>query len=65
MNYRKGKYTEQQNSSGTWTAGIDAMRHYSYQDKQWHLHAIEFHHKDKIEAEKLRDLVFKFLEKHK
>ncbi len=46
---------ERNRSSGTWTAGIDAMRHYPGQDEQWHLHAIEFHHKDKAEAERLRD----------
>lgn len=59
--YRKGKYTEQ-SSSKTFTAGIDALRQYPYQNKQWHLHAIEFHHKEKEEAEKLRNLVFDFLE---
>lgn len=62
MNFRKGKYTEQNSDSKTWSAGIDALRQYDYQDEQWHLHAIEFHHKDKIEAEKLRDEVFNWLE---
>ena len=34
---------EQQHESRTWTAGIDVLRSYPYQDTQWHLHAIEFH----------------------
>jgi hypothetical protein len=45
----------EQSGSGTWTAGIDAMRSYPFQDTQWHLHAIEFHHKVREEAEGLRN----------
>lgn len=45
----------EKSDSGTWTAGIDAMRSYPFQDTQWHLHAIEFHHKVREEAEALRD----------
>lgn len=41
--------------SGTWTAGIDVLRSYPYRETQWHLCAIEFHHKVKEEAEALRD----------
>lgn len=46
----------EQSGSGTWTAGIDIIRSYPFQDTQWHLHAIEFHHKVRQEAEALRDL---------
>jgi len=46
---------EQNSSSSTWTAGIDVLRTYSCQDTQWHLHAIEFHHKVREEAVALRD----------
>lgn len=59
--YRKAKYTEQNPDSKTYTASIDALRLYGYQDKQWHLSAIEFHHKDEAEAIKLRDAVFEYL----
>lgn len=45
----------EQSGSGTWTAGIDIIRSYPFQDTQWHLHAIEFHHKVRQEAEALRD----------
>lgn len=41
--------------SNTWTAGIDVLRSYPYQDAQWHLNAIEFHHKVKQTAEAWRD----------
>jgi len=50
--------SEQNADSKTWTAGIDVLRQYSYQDRQWHLSAIEFHHKVKEDAEALRDKVF-------
>jgi hypothetical protein len=53
---RSSGQAEQNPSSKTWTAGIDALRQYPYQDRQWHLHAIEFHHKDKAQAEALRDV---------
>ena len=61
--YRKAKYVEQNPDSKTYTAGIDALRRYPYQDEQWHLSAIEFHHKDEAEAVKIRDKVFEFLNK--
>jgi hypothetical protein len=61
--YRKAPYTEQNPDSKTYTASIDAMRQYDYQDRQWHLSAIEFHHKDEAEAVRLRDLVFDLLTK--
>jgi hypothetical protein len=54
---RKSKSSEK-SPSGTWTAGIDVLRQYPYQDQQWHLHAIQFHHEDKDEAERLRDGAF-------
>jgi hypothetical protein len=60
--YRKAEYTEQNPDSKTYTAGIDALRSYPFQDKQWHLSAIEFHHKDEAEAVRLRDHVFALLE---
>jgi hypothetical protein len=63
--YRKTICTEQNPDSKTYTAGIDALRKYSYRDEQWHLSAIEFHHKNEAEALKLRDLVFDFLEQQK
>jgi hypothetical protein len=58
--YRKSSYIEQQIESRTYTASIDVLRNYGYRD-EWHLSAIEFHHKDKNEAEKLRDQVFDLL----
>jgi len=61
MMFRKSKELEQNPESKTWTAGIDVLRQYPYQDKQWHLSAIEFHHKDRAEAKALRDKVFDWL----
>ncbi len=61
VNIRKSQFTEKSKSS-TYTAGIDICRNYGYKE-DWHLNAIEFHHKDEVEAIKLRDKVFKFLSK--
>jgi len=61
IEYRKAAYIEQQPDSKTYTASIDARRLYSKPDYEWHLSAIEFHHKDKDEAVKLRDAVFDML----
>jgi hypothetical protein len=58
--YRASKYVEKSESK-TYTAGIDAMRHYDYCDRQWHICAVQFHHKDEAEAVKLRDRVLTFL----
>jgi len=53
---RKSKYTDGPNSSEYFTAGIDiAIDRYGKPD--WHYHAIEFHSKDKAEAEMRRDIV--------
>jgi hypothetical protein len=41
--------------SKTWTAGIDALRRYPYWDESWHIHAVEFRHKDKAEVEAIQD----------
>lgn len=61
--YSKSPYVEQ-SKDGTFTAGIDIMRNYgSFSGEQYHLNAIEFHHKNEAEAVKLRDLIFDFLEK--
>ena len=46
----------QHRDSKTWTAGIDVFRNYDRgAGPEWHLNAIEFHHKDRHAAEALRN----------
>jgi hypothetical protein len=59
--WRKGKYTDGPNECGYYTAGIDASMLDIHNTLDWHLHAIEFHSRDKDMAERRRDLVFKLL----
>lgn len=56
--WRKGKYTDGPNECGYFTAGIDATIPDIFGKQDWHLHAIEFHSKDRNEAERRRDFVF-------
>ncbi len=61
--YVKSPYVEK-SKDDTFTAGIDVWRNYGgFSGEQYHLSAIEFHHKNEAEAVKLRDLVFDFLDK--
>jgi hypothetical protein len=54
---RASRHTEQNPDSKTWTAGIDALRQYDFQDRAWHLSAVEVHHKNEQEAIRLRDTI--------
>lgn len=56
--WRKGKYTDGPNESKFYSSGIDAQFLDGQGNPDWHFHAIEFHHKDKAEAERLRDFAF-------
>lgn len=51
------KYTDGPSESGYFTAGIDTACKDIFGKPDWHFHAIEFHSKDKAEAERRRDLV--------
>ncbi len=52
---RAAKYTDGPNGDGYYTAGIDMACSDIFGKPDWHLHAIEFHSKDKAEAESRRD----------
>lgn len=56
LTWRKSDYTEGPNECGYYTAGIDTPQLDIFGKPDWHGHAIQFHHKDKAEAERRRDL---------
>lgn len=53
---RNSGEAEGPNTDGYYTAGIDLYRPGPGWRDPWHDHAIEFHSKDKAEAERMRDL---------
>lgn len=62
--WRKGQYIDGPNQCGYYTAGIDAPIKSALGKPDWHLHAIEFHDKDKSVAKSRRDLVLGLLMKN-
>lgn len=58
IGWRKSKYTDGPNDSGTFSAGIDSVIADTFGKPDWHLHAIEFHSKNIAESERWRDFVF-------
>jgi hypothetical protein len=57
--WRASEDTDGPNDSGYYTTGIDAPMADIFGQLDWHIHAIQFHDKDKATAEERRNLVLR------